>query len=248
MPCGSWGRDFNCFLKAIDIEGGVGFKQKFCPALKDLIRTQSLCDVFREKLPRRAEFTFFRTGRAPSRLDKFYISRELFGKVSDVLHVASLSDHCGVVMSVELEVEVMVLPKIMRQTYWKLNTSILEEEDFLPDFVSFWRRISKNRHYYEDLAEWWDKHAKPEIKDFCIGFSVQRNRQRADTKRFLLSYLKLVFAEKNWEEVARVKEKLDIMLKADAMGVVIRSRFKQNSEDEKASLYHAARESKAVVF
>ena len=44
--------------------------------------------------------------------------------------------------------------------------------------------------------------------------------------------------------MARVKEKLDTMLKADAMGVVIRSRFKQNSEDEKASLYHAARKSK----
>ena len=145
-------------------------------------------------------------------------------------------------MSLELEVEVLTLPKTKRQTYWKLNTAILEEEGFLPDFVSLWRRISNTRHEYEDLAEWWDKLAKPEMKDFCIGFSVQRNRQRADNKRFLLSYLKLVLAEKNWEEVARVKEKLDTMLKADAMGVVIRSRFKQNSEDEKASLYHAARE------
>ena len=54
----------------------------------------------------------------------------------------------------------------------------------------------------------------------------------------------MVLAEKNWEEVARVKEQLDSMIKADALGVIIRSRFKQNSEDEKASLYHAAREVK----
>ena len=235
--------DFNCVL-AIDVERGVGYKQKFCPALKDLVRTQGLCDIFREKLPRREEFTFFRTGKAPSRLDKFYICRSMAEKVFDVLHVASLSDHCGVVMGVELEVEVLYLPRPKRQTYWKLNVSILEEEDFLPDFVLFWRRISNTRHQYEDLAEWWDKFAKPEIKDFCLGFSVQRNRQRSDNKRFLLSYLKLVFADKKWEEVAKVREKLDTMLKADAIGVVIRSRFKQNTEDEMASLYHAARESK----
>ena len=115
-------------------------REEFCPALKDLVRTHSFCDVFREKLPRREEITFFRTGRAPSRLDKFYIYRRLVDKVSDVFHVASLSDHCGVVMSVELEV--LTLPKTKRQTYWKLNTAILEEEDFLPDFVSFSTAIS----------------------------------------------------------------------------------------------------------
>ena len=164
--------------------------------------------------------------------------------LGDVLHVASLSDHCGVQMGVELMVELMSLPKTQRRTYWKLNTAILEEEDFLPNFTSFWGRISGLKEDYSDLAEWWDKLAKPEIKDFCVGFSVQRKLQRDHSKRFLLSYLKLVLAEKNWEEFARVRGKLDTMLKADAMGIVIRSRFKQNSEDEKASLFHAARELK----
>ena len=245
-PDAGWiiGGDFNCVLKSFDIEGGVGFNQKFCPALKDLVRSQGFCDVFREKFPRKEEFTFFRAGRAPSRLDKFFVSKRLVGGVSNIQHVASLSDHCGVQMDVRLEVEVMFLPKEQRRTYWKLNTAILYEEDFLPNFVSFWGRISRLQHQFEDLAEWWDIVAKPEIKDFCIGFSVYRKRSRDNTKKFLLSYLKLVLAEKNWEEVARVKEKLSTMLKEDALGVVIRSRFKQNSEDEKASLYHAAREAK----
>ena len=238
------GGDFNCVLKSFDIEGGVGFTQKFCPSLKDLVRSQGLCDVFREKFPRREEFTFFRAGRAPSRLDKFFVSKRLGGSVSNVLHVASLSDHCGVQMGVRLEVKVMSLPREQRRTYWKLNTAILYEEEFLPNFVSFWRRISRQQLNFEDLAVWWDKVAKPEIKDFCVGFSIYRKRSRDNTKKFLLSYLKLVLAKKNWEEVARVKEKLGTMLKEDALGVIIRSRFKQNTEDEKASLYHAAREAK----
>ena len=73
---------------------------------------------------------------------------------------------------------------------------------------------------------------------------MQRKFRRDHTKKFLLSFLKIALTEKNWEEVARVREKLNTMLKADAMGVVIRSRFKQNSEEEKASLFHAAREAK----
>ena len=238
------GGDFNCVLGSVDVEGGVGYRHKFCPSLKDLVRTSSLSDVFRLKNPRAEEYTFFRAGKAPSRLDRFYISSGLVGGVTGVCHVASLSDHCGVQMNLQLCVEHLPIPRSPRKTYWKINNSILTEEDFVPHFTSSWRRMLESRSHYSDVAEWWDKLAKPEIKNFCIGYSVNRKFQRNHTKKFLLSYLKLVLARKNWTEVARVKEKLDIMFKADAMGIVIRSRYKQNAEDERASLYHAAREAK----
>ena len=60
----------------------------------------------------------------------------------------------------------------------------------------------------------------------------------------MLSYLKIVLVHQNWEEVARVKNKLGEMLQEDAMGITVRSRFKNNASDENASLYHAAREAK----
>ena len=41
-----------------------------------------------------------------------------------------------------------------------------------------------------------------------------------------------------------MKGKLHSMLQADAQGVVVRSRFQQNSDNERASLFHAARELK----
>ena len=102
----------------------------------------------------------------------------------------------------------------------------------------------KSKNLFSDVAEWWDKFAKPEVKKFCIGYSVNRKVQRNQTKLFLLSYLKLVLADKEWDEVARVKGKLTSMLQADAQGVVVRSRFQQNAGNEKASLFHAAREFK----
>ena len=245
-PGASWivGGDWNCVLKTMDIEGGVGFAQKFSPALKDLVRSSDLCDVFRQEFPRKEEFTFFRAGKAPSRLDRFYISRVLAEGLSGTQHVASLSDHCGVQMRLNLTLDLVSLPKNQRRTYWKLNTSILEDDEFLPSFVALWTDITRVKNKFSDCAEWWDKWAKPEIKDFCISFSIHRKRRREDTKKFLLSYLKAALMKKNWDEVARIREDLKIMLLADSMGVVIRSRYKQNSETEKASLYHAAREAK----
>ena len=238
------GGDFNCVLKSNDIEGGVGFNQKFCPSLKDLVNTASLTDVFRQKYPRSSEFTFFRAGRAPSRLDRFYLSSGLVGGLIDVSHIASLSDHCGVRMELQLCIEHLQVPKVERSTYWKLNTAILNEEDFLPHFIPAWRRMLDSRDKYMDIADWWDRLAKPEIKNFCIAYSINRKIQRNHTKKFLLSSLKLVLAKQDWDEVARIKEKLDTMIKSDAMGFVVRSRFNQNAEGERASLYHAAREAK----
>ena len=118
-----------------------------------------------------------------------------------VSHKASLSDHCGVLVRMKMDIEKTVLPTFQGKTYWKLNAAILDDKEFLPSFTVFWERILKYRQDFLDIAEWWDKFAKPEIKDFCIGFSVQRKLRRDDTKKFLLSYLKLVLERKDWSEV-----------------------------------------------
>ena len=59
-PGAMWicGGVFNYVIKTIDVEGGVGFNQKFFPALKELVRSNGFCDVFRHKFPRKEEFTF----------------------------------------------------------------------------------------------------------------------------------------------------------------------------------------------
>ena len=120
----------------------------------------------------------------------------------------------------------------------------MNDDDFLPSFSSFWSEILKSVISSGDIADWWDNVAKPAIKQFCISYSKQRKSARRDKVMFLLSYLKIVLKHKNWCEVARIKEELKIMNLEDAMGFVVRSRHSQNSEEEKASLYHAAREVK----
>ena len=167
------------------------------------------------------------------------------GLVSNVRHLPSLSDHCGVKLSVRLN---LCMPHFEAKpkacSYWKLNCAILQDEDFLPTFTHFWKDIIKYVNAFDDIADWWDELAKPEIKHFCIAYSIDRKRKRAQNKKFLLSFLKLALENKNWEEVANAKEQINKLLKEDAMGFVVRSRFGQNAEEERVSLFHAGRELK----
>ena len=100
------GGDYNCLLKGIDVEGGVGFQSKKCKELADIVASFDLVDSFRALHPHKQEFTFYRPGNAASRLDKFYISSKLRPLVLSCSHHPSLSDHRGVKMVLDLELTV----------------------------------------------------------------------------------------------------------------------------------------------
>ena len=238
------GGDFNCVLEKMDIDNGTGFIQKKCPQLSDLVATKNLRDIFRHRNPRTKEFTFFRTNCAPSRLDRFYLSHEHLKEVISIDHVASLSDHCGVLLDMRFQDVVFSKIKSISRTYWKLNTRILKDEDFLENFAALWEYLKTKQNNFSDIADWWSEEAKPNIKEFCIAFSTQRNLRRMDSKAFWLAYLKLVLVDKNWTEVARVKCTLMEMMQEDAYGYVVRCRFKNSVAEETASIFHANKEMK----
>ena len=165
--------------------------------------------------------------------------------VQSVSHLASLSDHCGVKVVILLHIGVKYLSRVhSKSSFWKLNSAILKDEHFIPAFKSFWDALSCTVDDFLDVADWWDFLMKPKIKEFCISFSIERRIRRNSTKRFLLSYLKIALEKKDWSEVSRIKSELESMLHSDLMGFIVRSRFKQNAEKERASLFHACMERK----
>ena len=140
----------------------------------------------------------------------------------------------------------MVFSKIKStsSTYWKLNTRILKDEDFLENFAALWDVLKLKQEDFSDIAEWWNVAAKPNIKEFCATFSTQRNIRRRDTKAFWLAYLKIALLDKNWTEVVRVKGVLVEIMQEDAYGYVVRSRYQNNAAEEIASIFHANKEIK----
>ena len=198
--------------------------------------------------PEGGDFTFHRPNCAASRLDRFYVPLNLLKNVKAVSHQATLGDHHYVCLSLSLEdFEIGPPPQKPISPYWKLNTSILKDEDFLENFSLYYSKLQIKIPDFADIADWWDLCAKPNIKNFCIGVSSHLADVRKDTKKYLFSYLTLVMRQGNWEEIARVRQQLKEIMQKESRGFVIRSKFKENAESEQASLFHANRENKNFV-
>ena len=164
----------NCLLKEIDVEGGKGFLSKRCDELADIVASFHLVDAFRVLYPDKQDFTFYRPGCSPSRLDRIYVSSSMSVDVTSAEHVASLSDHFGLKLRIKLKLVTSPVIKDFTTSFWKLNCAILEDEEFLGSFQLFWNDILKSSPSFSDIAEWWDQCAKPSIKCFCIAFSARR--------------------------------------------------------------------------
>ena len=91
---------------------------------------------------------------------------------------------------------------------------------------------------FEDTADWSDLYAKPAITRFCKTFSASLVKQRRTFKAFLVALLRMATRKNDWLLVTQTKEKLQKVIAYEAYGLVIRSRTKQNTEEEVASLYH----------
>ena len=193
-PGAQWlvGGDHNCVIRRADIEGGIGFAAKNCEELKNLVRCEKWVDCFVHQNAGRQEFTFHRPGKAKSRLDRFYVSEDLAHQLVEVQHVPSLSDHMGVALKIGIKADVSRVRHKKNFTYWKLNNKILQDDEFYPSFKALWSVLIKAKNDFYDIADWWDLHAKPEIKKFAIGFSSYRLDKRNQTKNVLLHALKIM--------------------------------------------------------
>ena len=123
--------------------------------------------------------------------------------MGQLLEIISIQYVC---MTVTLEDFIPVAPPQKSSSpYWKLNTSILKDEDFLENFSVLYSKLQKKKPEYDDIADWWDLCAKPGIRKFCMGVSSHLADVRKDTKKYLFSYLKLVLKQGNWSEVTQVR-------------------------------------------
>ena len=142
-------------------------------------------DAFRLLKPAVQEFTFHRPKCAASRLDRIYVPQYLVPHVHHVSHHASLADHHYVLTEIECpSLERLDPVPRTEKLYWKLNTSILQDEDFLENFTEFYRKIQTNITDYVDIAEWWDLKAKTAIREFCMGVSEKFAYVRKNTRQF----------------------------------------------------------------
>ena len=71
--------------------------------------------------------------------------------------------------------------------FWKLNCSILEEEDYFKLISDFWFSWRQRRQHFSSLLDWWDA-GRSRIKKLTLNYSRHRNSSKS-FERSLLSYL-----------------------------------------------------------
>jgi len=101
-------------------------------------------------------FSFHRRDVAPSRLDRVYLPPLLEDRPRLARYLPGTSDHHAYLLRIETA-GLAVLPSLASKRsaslYWKLNSSILSDPDFLPAFRAMWLPLvhGKKTHFKKYL-------------------------------------------------------------------------------------------------
>ena len=202
-------------------------------SLATLLSDFSLVDVWRKQNPRAISYTWSNNARTQaSRIDRFFIAKSLFNKVSCEILPCVLSDHDYVKLDVLLEGIVGRGPGV-----WRFNNSLLSNavfKQFLKHVIADYKLKIPD---FGSLREWWDS-LKIVIRDFCINFSVGERRLRNQNR---ISLTKCLIRAKNSFRSAEVIDDLEGQLSSliskEAEGAKIRSRAQWFEEGEKPTRY-----------
>ena len=176
-------------------------------------------------------YSWFRRGYVASRLDRLYLPKRWESMPRLARYIPSTWDHSAV------EVEES---SRWKSHYWKLNTSLLKEEDFKLDFQQFWEELQP-RMGQAEVTEAWEVVAKPAITAFCKDFAARTGKRRQLSGRFFTKALERALGLGQWEEAAVLKERLAELDAAKARGAGVRAR-QEELEGEVPGLFQWAAE------
>ncbi len=236
--------DFNSVLENIDAANNP--QQKKSKELKSLVSSSKLVDSYRYFYPHLPGFTFIRNNAA-SRLDYIFVPESDKSKILDVNIVpVPSSDHVAVCVDLLLDKNSAVNKTIHNMNYWKLNNEILCHSDFEENFQVLYSRLLNKKDNYSKVTKWWENYAKPEMIRFLKTFSKNLAAERKQTKDGLYYMLKLAIDRgmAGFDEALEIKHRINDVNQQEMEGVKVRSRFQENIEKERGSLYHLAREKK----
>jgi exonuclease III len=235
--------DFNCILESMDAAKNPS--QKKSRELKAIVSTNSLIDSYRLFHPNQPGYTFIRNDSA-SRIDYIFLSQSSKENIESVsLIPAPSSDHVAVCLELKAGNQQVPVSR-MTSSYWKLNSRILSHPDFLDNFTEIYARLVARIESFQSVTEWWESCAKPQILMFLKIFSRTLATEQRQTKEAFYFLLKSAVGRgtAGFQEALELKHRIQDLDREVMEGVKVRSRFQENLEKERGSLFHLARERK----
>ena len=230
------GGDFNCCESQADKTTALKENTKYFVDFKNRLE---ISDTWRQTHPNKSHYTYHKPGNCKygSRIDYILSSKNLSMKIySSEIYPAPISDHDAVITVFKGEKR----PK--GKGYWKLNTSILQEENYKDGIKTLIDDTKKE--YTEDKQVLWEI-IKIRVKEFSIKYCTLHKRKMSDLLRNLelnLKYIKETISQgkqdpKILEQKFAIEKEIESILTYQAKGAQIRSRAKWVDEGERSSSY-----------
>ena len=207
--------------------------------LSALFDSCCVVDIWRYLHPDSSGFTWTRwDGSIASRIDLCGVPYVWVSSVSSCDIVpCPFSDHCALLLSLSVPDVVPPGPGL-----WKLNTSILADDDYCNLVTTTWRAWRSSIPRFPSLAKWWEE-GKSLIKGLTIKYCCERSRTRSSNRDLLVrlvNHLKAKVDGGSSSCVGPYHSALAELAKLDlevARGAQVRSRARWIEEGETSSAY-----------
>ena len=210
------------------------------PELDDMKRNYSLVDQWRSISLQVREYTWSKPDRTiHSRLDRFYISSFFTPYFINQTHLSNpWSDHKMVNLNIQM-------PSAFSRGngYWKLNTSLLKDQEYIQLVESFLRRWIDKLPEYNCIQLWWID-CKVWVKKISIDHASQKNRLRNQKIKALKSFVSQENRKSfpDTQYIIDTEEKISDLEENRHRGAMIRSRERTIIDGEKPTRYFYAHE------
>ena len=172
--CGNFNTVFD---RSLDRTGSVvsDTSRDSTSILSHLFDDCCLIDIWRYLHPSSSGYTWMHLdGSVFSRIDLVGCPYVWVPSVSSCeIILCPFSDHCAVLLCVTVPDVVPPGPRL-----WKLNTSILEESDYVRQIEILWSRWRDQKERFPSLAKWWEA-SKSRIKELSINYCCAKSSDNA---------------------------------------------------------------------
>ncbi len=205
-------------------------------SLRDLVKALDLTDAWRNIRKNEPGWTYnCATGQA--RLDRIYFQHPVtFFKIQ--MHDLPFGDHRPVVGYIDSNAPCRV-DRERSMDLWKLNTAVLEEEEYIELVKNFIVDMSQHPSRNENVDHWWEHIFKPALKRLSINYCRKRVCEQRSKRKLLQSQLKETVNNPNFDFARYTELKREFLAwEREAMkGFAIRSRVESLVEED-ATTFH----------
>ena len=128
-------------------------------------------------------------------------------------------------------------------SYWKLNSSKLQNKDYNNKITSFWHKWQQKNQKYRDLTIWWDN-GKKFIQGITKDFCTKLKETEKEHLHQLWTELQTLQIQKNKDQIKinTIEGEIEEIESYQRKGAMVRSRTKLIENEEKPTKFFYATE------